>query len=72
MEQLYKSNFSKTLSTTSRIKTTWIIDSGASDYKTDAYYLFSYLHWAENLKVKITDDTLLPIVEKRSIKFSIL
>ena len=51
--------------------TPWIIDSGASDHMTDAHHLFStYSPCTGNLKVKITDGTLSPVVGKGSVHIS--
>lgn len=67
----HKGNFLSTLCTTSKVKTSWIIDSGASDHKTDSYNLFSSCSTcAGNVKVKIVDDSLSSVAEKRSIKIS--
>ena len=51
--------------------TPWIIDFGASNHMTDAHHLFSaYSPCADNLKVKIADDTFSPIAGKGSIHIS--
>ena len=43
--------------------TPWIIDSGASDHMIDAHHLFStYSPCAGNLKIKIANGTLSPVV----------
>ena len=48
-----------------------IIDSGASDYMTDAHHLFStYSPCAGNLKVKIANGTLSLVAGKWSIRIS--
>ena len=66
----HKVTFLTTLSTMSHI-TPWIIDSSAFDHMIDAYHLFStYSPCAGNLKVKIADGTLSPVVGKGSIRIS--
>lgn len=64
-----KVNFLKTLITTSRIKSPWIIDVDTSDHMTDDYHIFSsYLPCVGNFKVKIAYGTHL-LLEKRELKF---
>ena len=55
----------------SRDKTHWIVDSGASDHMTECHQLFStYVPCAGNVKVKIVDDLLAFVAGKGSIKIS--
>ena len=66
----YKGTFLTALRTTSHI-TPWIIDSGASNHMIDAHHLFSsYSPYVSNLKVKITNSILSPVVGKWSICIS--
>ena len=66
----YKGTFLTALRSTSHI-TPWIIDSGASNHMIDAHHLFStYSPCVGNLKVKIADGTLSPVVGKGSVHIS--
>lgn len=58
----HKGYILKALSTTTQPKASWIIDSGASDHKTNSQLFFStYSPCADNLKVKIVHGSLSPV-----------
>lgn len=67
----HKGNHLIALTTSSKYKVPWIIDSGASDHMTDSHHLFStYTPCAGNIKVKIADGSLSTVAGKWSIQIS--
>lgn len=61
----HKGSFLKALNISSRYRTPWIINLGASDHMTDAYHPFtSYSSCAGNIKVKIANGSLSSMARK--------
>lgn len=63
----YKDNQLSAIVTTSQTKIHWIIDSRTSNHVTDDYHLFTtYSPSVRNIKVRITDESLLFVGGKES------
>lgn len=59
------------MTTSSKYKNPFIIDSGASDHMMDSYHLFStYISCVTNIKVKIADGSLSTVAEKGNTQIS--